>query len=64
MTPPSRDLSARSRDSHYSGDAVEVDLLNFGTATAIGIVRRPNAAIGFLVVASRWVVERTFAWFE
>jgi transposase len=28
----------------------------------IAIVRRPNAATGFVVVARRWVVERTFAW--
>ena len=49
-------------DSGYSGDAVEVALLNINTAPTIEIVRRPNAAIGFVVVARRWVVERTFAW--
>jgi len=49
-------------DSGYSGDAVEVALLNIDTAPTIEIVRRPNAAIGFVVVARRWVVERTFAW--
>lgn len=49
-------------DSGYSGDAVEVALLNIDTAPTIEIVRRPNAAVGFVVVARRWVVERTFAW--
>ncbi|NJR13024.1 MAG: transposase, partial [Phyllobacteriaceae bacterium] len=29
---------------------------------AIEIVRRPNKATGFVVIARRWVVERTFAW--
>lgn len=29
---------------------------------AIEIVRRPNRATGFVVIARRWVVERTFAW--
>jgi len=49
-------------DSGYSGDAVEVALLNIDTTPTVEIVRRPNAAVGFVVVARRWVVERTFAW--
>jgi transposase len=28
----------------------------------IEIIKRPNAAEGFVVLARRWVVERTFAW--
>jgi len=29
---------------------------------AIEIVKRPNGVTGFVVIARRWVVERTFAW--
>ena len=28
----------------------------------IEIVRRPPGVIGFVVIARRWVVERTFVW--
>jgi putative transposase len=28
----------------------------------LGIVKRPEGMKGFLVLARRWVVERTFAW--
>jgi len=49
-------------DSGYAGDAVAVALMNIDIAPTIEIVRRPNAAVGFVVVARRWVVERTFAW--
>lgn len=49
-------------DSGYSGDAVEAALLNIDTAPTIEIVRRPSNAGGFIVVARRWIVERTFAW--
>jgi transposase len=28
----------------------------------IEIVKRPDGAKGFVVIARRWVVERTFAW--
>ena len=49
-------------DGGYAGDAVACDLLNMEPSPTIAIVRRPNAATGFVVVARRWVVERTFAW--
>ena len=29
---------------------------------ALEIVKRPDAAKGFVVVAKRWIVERTFGW--
>jgi transposase len=49
-------------DGGYAGDTVACDLLNMEPSPTIAIVRRPNAATGFVVVARRWVVERTFAW--
>lgn len=49
-------------DAGYSGDAVKDALLGLETASTIEIVRRPTDATGFIVVARRWVVERTFAW--
>jgi transposase len=36
-------------------------LLNLEPNRAIEIVRRPNRATGFFVIARRWVVERAFA---
>jgi transposase len=37
-------------------------MLNLDPSPQIEIVRRPSQATGFVVVARRWVVERTFAW--
>ncbi len=48
-------------DGGYAGDKLEIALLNMDGPT-IEIVRRPNNAEGFVVIARRWVVERTFAW--
>lgn len=49
-------------DGGYAGDKVYCDLLNMEPSPTIEIVRRPNNATGFVVIARRWVVERTFAW--
>jgi len=49
-------------DGGYAGDKVFCDLLNMEPSPTIEIVRRPNNATGFVVIARRWVVERTFAW--
>ena len=49
-------------DGGYGGDRLHCALLNLEAGPAIEIVRRPNRATGFVVVARRWVVERTFAW--
>ncbi len=49
-------------DGGYAGDRVECGLLNIKPSPTIAIVRRPNQATGFVVIARRWVVERTFAW--
>jgi putative transposase len=32
-------------------------------AVTVEIVKRPEAAEGFIVLAKRWIVERTFGWF-
>ena len=48
-------------DGGYSGDKLKGAVATFG-GPAIEIVKRPNGAIGFVVIARRWVVERTFAW--
>ncbi len=37
-------------------------MLNLEPSPAIKNVRRPDKAAGFVVIARRWVVERTFAW--
>ncbi len=49
-------------DGGYAGTKVYCDLLNMEPSPTIEIVRRPENATGFIVVARRWVVERTFAW--
>jgi transposase len=48
-------------DGGYAGNKLEIALLNMDGPT-IEIVRRPDEAKGFVVIARRWVVERTFAW--
>jgi len=49
-------------DGGYAGDKLFCALLNMEPSPTIEIVRRPNNATGFVVIARRWVVERTFAW--
>lgn len=49
-------------DGGYAGDKLHCAMLNLEPSPAIEIVRRPNKATGFVVIARRWVVERTFAW--
>ncbi len=48
-------------DSGYAGDKLEAAVQDMDGPT-IEIVRRPDGAKGFVVIARRWVVERTFAW--
>jgi transposase len=45
----------------YAGPKLERALAGQGD-WAVEIVNRPNAANGFVLIARRWVVERTFAW--
>jgi len=48
-------------DGGYSGDGVRDAVKKFDGPT-VEIVKRPPGATGFVVIARRWVVERTFAW--
>ena len=48
-------------DGGYSGDGLREAMANIGGPT-IEIVKRPPGVTGFVVIARRWVVERTFAW--
>lgn len=50
-------------DSIYNGGIAEwVRNLRQRNRIELEIVKRPEGAKGFLVLARRWVVERTFAW--
>lgn len=48
-------------DGGYAGDKLK-DALAAVDGPSIEIVRRPPGVTGFVVVARRWVVERTFSW--
>lgn len=48
-------------DAAYAGDKLEQALAKLGTWT-VEIVRRADAAKGFVLLPRRWVVERTIAW--
>ena len=48
-------------DGGYAGEKLENALRRIDGPT-IQIVKRPDEAKGFVVVARRWVVERTLAW--
>lgn len=54
-------LSCLFADGGYAGDRLEVKMIRID-GPAIKIVRRPSDAKGFVVIARRWVVERTRAW--
>lgn len=54
-------LSLLYADGGYAGDKLAVEMIATD-GPAIEIVRRPGAAKGFVVIARRWVVERTLAW--
>ena len=48
-------------DGGYAGEKLASALAKIGTWT-IEIVKRCDAAAGFVVLLRRWVVERTLAW--
>lgn len=48
-------------DGGYAGEKLASALQKL-EGPAIEIVKRPDSATGFVVVARRWVVERTLAW--
>jgi transposase len=47
-------------DQGYAGDLVEWAAILLGIT--LSIVKRPNDQQGFVVLARRWVVERSIAW--
>lgn len=49
-------------DGGYAGEKLRDALADLDGPT-IEIVKRPPGVTGFVVIARRWVVERTFAWF-
>jgi transposase len=48
-------------DAGYAGDKLKAALAALGTWT-IEIIKRSDAAKGFVLLPRRWVVERTIAW--
>ena len=50
-------------DGGHAGNKLQTALQAI-QAPRLEIVRRPQKAKGFVVIARRWVVERTFAWLE
>ena len=48
-------------DGGYAGDKLR-DAMTELDGPSIEIVKRPPGVSGFVVIARRWVVERTFAW--
>ena len=50
-----------AKDGGYAGDKLR-DAMTETNGPTIEIVRRPPGVTGFVVIARRWVVERTFAW--
>ena len=48
-------------DGGYAGDKLKTAMAKLGTWT-IDIVKRSDAAKGFVLLPRRWVVERTIAW--
>jgi putative transposase len=48
-------------DSAYAGLAP--DGAAAVAAVTVEVVKRPDDAVGFVVLPKRWIVERTFGWF-
>ena len=48
-------------DGGYAGEKLATALQQI-EGPALEIVKRPDSATGFVIVARRWVVERTLAW--
>ncbi len=49
-------------DGGYQGPQFAKALAEVLPYLDVEIVKRPDAAIGFKIVAKRWIVERTIAW--
>ena len=54
-------LSLLYADGGYAGNKLELEMLKTN-GPIIEIVRRADGVKGFVVIARRWVVERTLAW--
>lgn len=54
-------LSHLFADGGYTGEKLKLEMLKTD-GPEIEIVKRPDGVKGFVVIARRWVVERTFAW--
>jgi transposase len=50
-------------DGGYQGAQFQTALQTVLRQVNLEIVKRSDAANGFLVLPKRWIVERTFAWF-
>lgn len=55
------DLACIFADGGYAGQGFAEAVAAYG-GPKIEVVRRPKGVTGFVVIARRWVVERTFAW--
>jgi putative transposase len=49
-------------DGGYAGQKLVSALQALHKRITLEVVKRPQEAQGFVVIARRWVVERTFAW--
>ncbi len=60
MAEPGRILKLVWADSAYQGEALAAAFAAHGVE--VEIVRRSDGSKGFVVLARRWVVERTLGW--
>ncbi len=49
-------------DGAYAGELV--DWVKEALGVVLEIVKRPDDVLGFAVLPKRWIVERTFGWFN
>src|SRR3954471_17073153 len=49
-------------DGTYRNDDLDAWLVRSRARFQVGVVRRPEGAVGFVKLPKRWVSERTFAW--
>jgi transposase len=54
-------LEAAVADGGYRGDATAAEVKS-EAGLRLDIVKRSDGSVGFVVVAKRWIVERTFGW--
>ena len=49
-------------DGKYRNDDLDAWLVRSRARFRVGVVKRPEGAVGFVKLPKRWVSERTFAW--